>query len=244
MGHPQDRPSRNWLIIAACAAAIFLALAVLSAPTNATAKKKHGAKQQAPALIFSDTGTAPDPAPLWGKIDCENAARAQQINAGGDTHLTATGAPQGDSAFRRLSVIDGDDVYGERCELGEDYRAEGPTVLYRQGRHRLTALSVRLPSTFPLNVFTWQVVMQMKHLPGGQQQRDTGARAGRLRRPLGAAAEPLARTRVGFARALVRAGTGELLDALCLRRSLLGSQEEGLHQSGGRSERGRRLRRS
>jgi hypothetical protein len=162
MGHPQDRPSRHWLIIAASAAAIFLALAVLSAPTNATAKKKHGAKQQAPALIFSDTGTAPDPAPLWGKVDCENAARAQQINAGGDTHLTATGAPQGDSAFRRLSVIDGDDVYGERCELGEDYRAEGPTVLYRQGRHRLTALSVRLPSTFPLNVFTWQVVMQMK----------------------------------------------------------------------------------
>jgi hypothetical protein len=142
-------------------AAAALALAAISAPPDAAAKKRNH-KSQGSALIFSDTGVAPDPAPLWGKVDCQNQSRAQQINTGGDTHPTAMGTPQGDSAFRRLSVIDGDDVYGERCELGEDFRAEGPTVLYRQGNHRITALSVRLPSTFPLNVFTWQVVMQMK----------------------------------------------------------------------------------
>jgi Polysaccharide lyase len=145
--------------------AAALALIALSAPPNAAAKRKkrgHNHKSQGPALVFSDTGVAPDPTPLWGKVDCQNQSRAQQISTGGDTHLTAMGAPQGDSAFRRLSVIDGDDVWGERCELGEDYRPEGPTVLYRQGKHRITALSVRLPSTFPLNVYTWQVVMQMK----------------------------------------------------------------------------------
>jgi hypothetical protein len=164
MRHLSRCPSRPWLIIAACAAAAALALAALTTAPHATAKKKHkhNHKSQGPSLIFSDTGVAPDPTPLWGKVDCQNQSRAQQINTGGDTHLTALGSPQGDSAFRRLSVLDGDDVYGERCELGEDYRAEGPTVLYRQGKHRITMLSVRLPSTFPLNVYTWQVVMQMK----------------------------------------------------------------------------------
>jgi hypothetical protein len=160
MGHAQARQSRLWLIIAACAAAIALALAAVSAPTNATAKKKHGTKQQGPALLFSDTGVAP-PDPLWGKVDCQSESRAQELTSGGDTHLTATGAPQGDSSFRRLSVLDGDDIYGERCELGWDNR-NSPTALYRQRTHRLTELSVRLPSTFPLSVSTWQAVMQMK----------------------------------------------------------------------------------
>src|SRR3954453_1004568 len=156
----QQRPSRRgrqWLFAPVCVAAVALALV-----PSAAAKGKHRHKRQGPALIFSDTGAAPDPTGLWGKVDCEKQTRAQQITTGGDTHVTVTGAPQGDSAFRRLSVSDGDDVWGERCELGEDFRAGGPTVLYRQGKHRLTELSVRLPSTFPLNVFTWQVVMQMK----------------------------------------------------------------------------------
>lgn len=159
-----SRRSRHCLCVTVCVAVAAFALAAVSAPPDAAAKKrhKHGHNSQGPALIFSDTGTAPDPTGLWGKVDCQNQSRAQQITTGGDTHLTALGTPQGDSAFRRLSVIDGDDVYGERCELGEDYRAEGPTVLYRQGKHRVTALSVRLPSSFPLSVYTWQVVMQMK----------------------------------------------------------------------------------
>jgi hypothetical protein len=142
----------------ACAVGLAFALAFATAPSDAAAKRKPGG----PAVVFSDTGAAPDPAPLWGKVDCESGSRAQQITTGGDTHPTATGGPQGDTAFRQLSVLDGDDVYGERCELGEDFRADGPTVLYRQGKHRLTYLSARLPSTFPLSVFTWQVVMQMK----------------------------------------------------------------------------------
>jgi hypothetical protein len=153
--------SRHSRILAALPAVAALALIAILAPLSAGAKGKHHAKPAGPAVVFSDTGAAPDPTPIWGKIDCQSNSRAQPINTGGDTHLTATGAPQGDTAFRRLSVIDGDDVYGERCELGEDFR-NSPTVLYRQGQHRITALSARLPSTFPLNVFTWQVVMQMK----------------------------------------------------------------------------------
>ena len=152
--------SRLCLTVAVCAAAAAFALAALSAPL-ATAKGKHRAKRQGSAVVFSDTGVNPDATSIWGEIGCQNESRAQVISSGGDTHPTITGAPQGDSSFRRLSVVDGDDFYGERCELGQDFRS-GPTVLYRPGKHRITELSVRLPSTFPLNVFTWQVVMQMK----------------------------------------------------------------------------------
>jgi Polysaccharide lyase len=156
----------------------------LSGLPNAIAKKKRNHKSQAPALVFSDTGVA-DPAQLWGKVDCESDLRAQQISGGGDTHLTAMGSLQGNSAFRRLSVLDGDDIFGERCELGWDNRG-GPTALYKRGGHRLTELSIRLPSAFPIGADTWQAVMQMKQTgpsnnSSGTPVLDLDAFAGRWR---------------------------------------------------------------
>lgn len=150
------------LLLASCVLAA-LALVTLLAPVTGTAKsKKHKHRAKGGAkVVFSDPGTNPDPASIWGKVDCANQSRAQQFLSGGDTHLTATGNAPGDSAYRRLTVIDGDHVYGERCELGLD-NSKGPTALYRQGQHRLTEISIRLPSAFPLGVYTWQDVMQMK----------------------------------------------------------------------------------
>jgi hypothetical protein len=158
----RNSASRLCLTVALCAAAAAFALAALF-PLSAAAKGKHHAKHHGSAVVFSDTGVNPDPASIWGEVGCQNQSRTQVITTGGDTHPTITGAPQGDSSFRRLSVVDGDDFYGERCELGQDFRS-GPTVLYRQGKHRITDISVRLPPTFPLDVFTWQVVMQMKQV--------------------------------------------------------------------------------
>jgi polysaccharide lyase-like protein len=149
------------LALASCVVAA-LALVTVLAPVTGTAKSKHKHRaKRATRVVFSDAGTNPDPASIWGKVDCANQSRAQQFSSGGDTHLTATGNPPGDSAYRRLTVIDGDDVYGERCELGLDNR-KGPTALFRQGRHRITEISIRLPSAFPLSAYTWQDVMQMK----------------------------------------------------------------------------------
>jgi Polysaccharide lyase len=186
------------MCVTVCVAVAALALVALSAPLNATAKKKrgHNHKSQGPAVVFSDNGVNPDATSIWGEVGCQNQSRAQVISTGGDTHPTITGAPQGDSSFRRLSVIDGDDFYGERCELGQDFRS-GPTVLYRPGKHRITELSVRLPSTFPLNVFTWQVVMQMKQVwpmsnSGGTPVLELDAYNGRwvLRQSLSPGAAP------------------------------------------------------
>ena len=63
--------------------------------------------------------------------------------------------------FRRLTVLDGDDHYGERCELGWNSH-HGPVAFYREGRRRITYASVRLPSTFPLATSDWQNVLQIK----------------------------------------------------------------------------------
>jgi Polysaccharide lyase len=149
-------------LAALVALAALAVLTVTSSGQAAGAKGKHRHKVRSHAgVIASDTGAEPNGDFFWGGSYCENASQLQNITSGGDTHLTATGASQGDSAFRRMTVFDGDDVWGERCELGWDNK-QSPTVFYRQGTHRITEISFRLPSNFPVNVSTWQAVMQMK----------------------------------------------------------------------------------
>ena len=113
-------------------------------------------------IIASDTASSRDPLPFWGEAGCAARRRASRVREGGDTHRTASGAKQRDSAFRRLTVVDGDDAYGERCELGLNDWRTGRTVFYREGRRVDTYLSLRLPSNYPLEESSWQVVMQMK----------------------------------------------------------------------------------
>jgi Polysaccharide lyase len=139
-----------------------LILTVLAAvvPTAAAGATAHPAKG-GPRLLFSDTAQALDPLPLWGHVDCAIESRAQVIPLGGDPHPTISGLPQGDDSFRRLTVIDDDDLFGERCELGQNDRS-GPVAFYRNGRRLVTQISIRLPVGYPLRVDTWQVVMQMK----------------------------------------------------------------------------------
>jgi hypothetical protein len=113
-------------------------------------------------VIASDTSSDPNPIPFWGAIECENSSRYSYDSSGGDTHLTASGAAQPDGAYRTMTTIDGDDTWGERCELGKNDNRTGPTVFYREGQHRVTFISMRLPSNFPLSTNSWQTVMQMK----------------------------------------------------------------------------------
>ena len=159
-------PARHRSTTPVLVAASLLSLVVCLAPGIAGAKKKgsHHSKRHRSGLIASDTAAIRDPDSFWGRSYCANDQRVQQFTSGGDSHPTATGAPQGDSAFRRLTVLDGDDAFGERCELGWDDR-NSPTTFYHQGDHLLTAISIRLPTGFPLNAFGWQAVMQMKQVP-------------------------------------------------------------------------------
>ncbi len=122
--------------------------------------------------LVSDTASNPDPLPSWGRLDCATASRHQRIPSGGDLAETAAGSSQGDGSFRRLTAIDGDDVWGERCEMGFNWHeasdpgygvsGPGPTVLYHEGQRRVTYASVRMPSSSPVGNPNWRVVLQMK----------------------------------------------------------------------------------
>jgi hypothetical protein len=118
-------------------------------------------------VIYSDTGAESSPTKDWGRLQCVSSTRYSWSPQGGDTHVTATGAPQGDEAYRQVTVDDGDEFWGERCELGEDDWRTGPTAVYHEGDHYVTYISERLPSNFPLYTKEWQTVMQMKQTEPG-----------------------------------------------------------------------------
>lgn len=144
--------SRRGLLALTLAAA--LAVALLSRGPDA---------DPAPLLLASDTAVEADPLPFWGELDCERPRRQRRLPRGGDPAPRGDGAPQGDGAYRRLTAIDGDDVFGERCELGRNERG-GPVSFYREGDRLLTYASFRLPADFPLGAKNWQGVMQMKQV--------------------------------------------------------------------------------
>ncbi len=119
-------------------------------------------------LVASDTASQADPRKFWGQVECgtywneQDSSRAVDLGGSGDDHVTATGDAQGNSNYRRLTVLDGDDYSGERCELGQNDRQLGPTTFYREGQRRATFVSMRLPSNFPLATDKFQTVLQMK----------------------------------------------------------------------------------
>lgn len=118
-------------------------------------------------VTASDTASDTDPRSFWGSVDCDLDSdppwRSGEalVERGGDHAATASGTPQGDEAFRRLTAFDGDDFYGERCELGLNDN-DGPVAFYREGERQITFASFRLPDSYPLDAQRWQGVLQMK----------------------------------------------------------------------------------
>ena len=125
----------------------------------------------APCAVFTeDTAADPDPLPFWGAVECDldddprRPSGEHRVTRGGDPAPTATGRGQGNDAYREIVTHNGDEYFGERCELGRnDYLEEPNTVFYREGDHLLTFVSVLLPDDFPLETeSTFQGVVQMK----------------------------------------------------------------------------------
>jgi hypothetical protein len=131
-------------------------------------------------VLRQDDASNPDPIPLWAEIAAQSASRHQQFGTGGPT-----GGP-----FRRLTVLDGDDYWGERAELAHNSRLNGlggpwgTFFLYGQNARRVTQFQMRLPTNYPINSPSWQVVMQMKQTgpsanSGGTPVLALEARSGR-----------------------------------------------------------------
>ena len=68
----------------------------------------------------------------------------------------ATGTPQGNASYRTMTVFDGDNISGERCELAYNTwhhplaspsNPYGTFYDYTEGARRATYLSYRFPKT-------------------------------------------------------------------------------------------------
>jgi polysaccharide lyase-like protein len=134
-----------------------------ASPTTCIDPAQLTANMTLPAcpLTASDTSSVVDPHAFWGSVDCQTESRQQQQTLGGDPHLSGIGSSQGDSAFRRMTVQDGDNFWGERCELGMN-DVSGPTAFYRNAQRRVTFASIRLPANTDVNSNRWRTVLQMK----------------------------------------------------------------------------------
>lgn len=137
-------------------------------------------------VVFEDPGTDPDAESLWrevgcGFVDAPILSRHKQFATGG--------APTeaGETGFRRTTAFDGDDFYGERCELGvNEHRVDHDPnpVVYREGQRWITEISLRLPDNYPLASTKWQTVAQMKQANpsaggGGAPAMELQAKGGR-----------------------------------------------------------------
>jgi Polysaccharide lyase len=127
-----------------------------------------GLSNQDISVFREDPMTDSNPENLWGNLftgsnskDCADPSRMV---------LKPTDGPAG-GPYREVSVHDGDNASGERCELGNNSRLYGlasPTnrsgsfFLYPEGSHYVTSYWLRLGSNYPLQSGSWQVVTQMK----------------------------------------------------------------------------------
>lgn len=121
----------------------------LAGAVAALAISACGGSETGDRLPFEDGAESEDVVSIWGEYACASEDRIELVEEDGETH-------------RKLTVIDGDDADGERCELGRNDHTDGPTAVYTEGERRITRFSIRLPDDFPLESENFQVVMQMK----------------------------------------------------------------------------------
>jgi Polysaccharide lyase len=151
-------------------AVLILLAALVATPvsrTSGTARTSCAlslTKLRAPGcpVLKRDTASRRNPVPLWGSIDCARRSRVQRVALAGGRRTRGNGRPHAVRAYRQLTVFDGDNFYGERCELGRNSWVEPTFQNYREGQHRVTFVSLRLPRSFPLGIARWQTVVQMK----------------------------------------------------------------------------------
>jgi hypothetical protein len=103
----------------------------------------------------------------WASVSTHNHC-ALPLSAGTfDGRFARVSAPvaQGAGAYRSR-VVDGDECYGERSEVGQGNptRSSFSDRLFREGEERWISWQMRLGANFPVNARSWQVVAQWKQL--------------------------------------------------------------------------------
>ena len=93
----------------------------------------------------------------WASWSCADASRFQEV---------ASPAAQGRKAYE-LTVHDGDNAWGERCELGDGNPSRNGFPLFQNGDDRWISFSVYLPDNYPINTHNWNVMFQIHQKDDG-----------------------------------------------------------------------------
>jgi hypothetical protein len=93
----------------------------------------------------------------WASWSCADASRVQQVTSP---------AVQGRQAYK-LTVQDGDNAYGERCELGQGNPSRNGFPQFQNGDERWISFSVYLPDGYPINTPDWNVMFQIHQVGDG-----------------------------------------------------------------------------
>jgi hypothetical protein len=90
----------------------------------------------------------------WANYSCQDGSRVKE---------TGSVVAQGGQAYE-IEVRDGDDAYGERCELGQGNPTRAGFPLYHPGDERWISWQMLLPDDYPIDTPTWNNFMQLKQL--------------------------------------------------------------------------------
>jgi hypothetical protein len=112
----------------------------------------------ASAEILSFSGAERPLGQDWASYSCADPSRVQQVDSP---------VAQGKHAWQ-LEVQDGDNSWGERCEIGMGNPWKAPFPLFQEGDERWISFQVYLPNDYPINTPDWNVFFQI------HQQGDGG----------------------------------------------------------------------
>ena len=90
----------------------------------------------------------------WANYSCEDGTRVKQVTSP---------VAQGEKAYE-FELRDGDDAYGERCELGHGNPTRNGFPLFHNGDERWISFQVYLPDDYPIDAPRWNVFFQLKQL--------------------------------------------------------------------------------
>ena len=90
----------------------------------------------------------------WASYSCQDASRVAEVTSP---------VAQGKRAYE-ITLKDGDDAYGERCELGQGNPTKTGFPLFQEGQERWVSFQVYLPDDYPIDTRDWNVIFQEKQL--------------------------------------------------------------------------------
>lgn len=113
-----------------------------------------GAPSAAPAAMDWNADAESPWTSEWASYSCQSSSRFSRV---------ASPRAQRVRAYR-LEVRDGDNSWGERCELGQGNPRKAGFPLFEQGEERWISYQVYLSHTFPIATTRWNVIHQLKQL--------------------------------------------------------------------------------